>query len=479
MAVVLAVDLGTTSTAAVAIDQRGRLVDVARQSHEADIGGLPTGHAEQDVQRHWECTIGVLRQLTQRLNSPPVALGLTGQMHSVLPLDAEHQPLGNLITWQDRRANESLHGGATLLHKLLAQCPESAIADTGCQLAPGYAAVTLFVLNAREQVPARMTRIALLADWVAARLCNAKRLVTERSNAASTGVYDLKNDCWSRELIAAAGLREDWFPRVVDAGTQVGGLGQAVAAATGLPAGLPVIVPIGDNQASVLGSVPQEEPAIQITIGTGGQINWPVETFVRVEGMDTRPLPPDQLMLVGAGMAGGDAFAWVNRTVRAWLSAFGVEQQPSDVYATLLTLAGEIGPSAGGLSCEPFFRGTRREPLRRGTFAGVGNDNMTPGHVARAVLEGIARSLHECLESADHRPQNVRRIIGCGNGLEQNPLLMEILSRQFALPIFAPQNSEAAACGAALLAGTSVGVWSDVAAAGKTIELRQISGARS
>src|SRR5690606_24223173 len=147
----------------------------------------------------------------------------------------------------------------------------------------------------------------------------------------------------------------------------------------------------------------------------------------------------------------------------------------SDLYATLLKLAAEVESGAAGLSCEPFFRGTRREPLRRGVFAGVGIDNMTPGHVARAVLEGIARSFHESWEQAGQRPQHVRRIIGCGNGLEQNPLLVEIFSRSFGLPIFAPHNGEAAACGAALLAGTSVGVWPDLAAAGRTIELRQIS----
>jgi sugar (pentulose or hexulose) kinase len=476
MSVVLAVDLGTTSTAAVALNEGGRLVDVARQAHAADVAGLPRGYAEQDLQRHWQCTIDVLAQLAQRLTSEPVALGLTGQMHSVLTLDAENRPSGNLVTWQDRRANESADGSATFLDSLLAQCSESAIDDTGCRLAPGYAAVTLFVQQKRGEISTGTARAALLADWVAARLTGSHCIVTERSNAASTGVYDLRNDRWSSELIVAASLQEEWFPQVVDAGTKLGGLSQAVAAATGLPAGLPVIVPIGDNQGSVLGSVPQAEPAIQITIGTGGQINWPVETFVRAEGMDTRPLPPDRLMLVGAGLAGGDAFAWVNRTVRSWLSALGVERDQSDVYAKLLELAGDVQPGADGLTCEPFFRGTRREPLRRGLFAGVGNDNMTPGHIARAVLEGIARSLHECWERADERPPDVRRIIGCGNGLEQNPLLVEILSRQFGLPIFAPRNSEAAACGAALLAGTSVGLWSDPAAAGRTIELRQLAG---
>lgn len=475
MSVVLAVDLGTTSTAAVAVDDAGKLIEVVRRPHGAEIAGLPSGHAEQDPRRHWDCAVDVLKRLTQRLSSPPVALGLTGQMHSVLTLDSDNQPLGNLITWQDRRANEPTDAGRTCLEQLLERCSSSAVADTGCRPAPGYAAVTLFVLHAREQLSAETSRIALLADWIAARLSDAE-LVTERSNAASTGAYDLRNDRWSGQLITAAGLNENWFPQVVAAGTPVGGLSAAAAEATGLPAGLPVLVAIGDNQASVLGSVPQAEPAIQMTIGTGGQINWPVESFLRVEGMDTRPLPPGRLMLVGAGMAGGDAFAWMNRTVRSWLSAFGVEADQEDVYDRLLKLAGVVAPGADGLRCEPFFRGTRQEPLRRGEFKGVGTDNMSIGHAARAVLEGVARSFHDCWERADERPVDVQRIIGCGNALEQNPLLVEILSRQFRLPIYAPQNSEAAACGAALLAGTSVGIWPDLAAAGRTIALRQLAG---
>src|SRR5690606_687475 len=125
MSVVLGMDLGTTSTAAVALDDRGRVVDVVRRTHEAEVPGLPAGYAEQDPGRHWACALEVLRELASRLNSPPCALGLTGQMHSVLTLDSRNEPLSNLITWQDRRANERLDSQATFLEALAARCSAS------------------------------------------------------------------------------------------------------------------------------------------------------------------------------------------------------------------------------------------------------------------------------------------------------------------------------------------------------------------
>jgi len=477
MPLALALDLGTTSIAAVAVDQRGRLVGLVRRPHGANVQGLPERCAEQNPQTIWHTALAVLDDLALScLNETPVCLGLTGQMHSVLALDERGEPLTNLITWQDRRANlPSAQGTGTCLEEILSRCDHQAIHNTGCRLSPGYAAVTLSLLRDQDELPAKTSSVSLLADWIAAKLTGGQ-LVTERSNAASTGVFDLQAGEWNDELIAATGLERSWFPPVVRAPAQFGRLSESIANLIHLPANLPVMVPIGDNQASVLGSVPQGEPAIQITIGTGGQINWPIESFVRVEGMDTRPLPPDRLMLVGAGTVGGDAFAWVDRTVRGWLSTFGHDFSEGEMYARLLQLAGDVPAGADGLVCEPYFRGTRQLPLRRGSLTGIGTDNMTPGHLARAVLEGIAGSLHEYWTKSSYRPDGVAQIIGCGNGLEQNPLLREILSDRFGLPVRLPKSGEAAACGAALLAGVGTGIWPDLSTAGTTIQLQESKG---
>src|SRR5690606_14010004 len=128
-------------------------------------------------------------------------------------------------------------------------------------------------------------------------------------------------------------------------------------------------------QAAVLGSVPTGDPAIQINVGTGGQINWPVPAFVRVAGMETRPLPIERYMVVGAGLAGGDAYAWVIRTVQNWLRTFQAQHDEAAVYEAVTRLASEASDDCSGLTCEPLFRGTRRQPNARGSFQGITPEN--------------------------------------------------------------------------------------------------------
>ena len=480
MSVVLALDLGTTSTAALAVDHHGKLIHVVRRDHDADVSGLPAGHAEQDPHTHLRTSIEVLKELSAKLSDRPTCLGLTGQMHSVLAVDAARRPLTNLITWQDRRANHVDAGfGTTFLNDLLSRCDEQSLSDAGCRLAPGYGAVSLFVLRERDQPPPDVSGIAPLADWVAAELTDGP-IRTDRSHAASWGIYDLRHDRWSESLREACSIPAEWLPGVVAGGEPLGGLCPQFAAATGLPAGLPICAAIGDNQASVLGSVPDGETSIQITVGTGGQINWPIDAFDRVEGMDTRPLPIDRMMLVGAGLAGGDAYAWVQRLADRWLRSFGEPRDSDELYDVLNRLAAETPGDADGLVCEPFFRGTRRDPLRRGTVTGIGVDNFTPGHIARAVLNGIAAGFHSFWSlAADNTPPNVQRIIGCGNGLEKNSLLARIIADQFSLPMSVPKHQEAAAYGAALLAGVMTGFWSSMVEAGRGIELKAVDTTKS
>lgn len=472
MSLALALDLGTTSIGALAVTVDGRVAAQVRLPNEANLPGLPAGHAEQSPDVLKAIALRALSQLAAQLREQPHCLGLTGQMHGTLLVDANQQPLTPLITWQDRRASEAAPGGnGTFLELLLAQAPAAAVARTGCRLAAGYLGTTLFVLREQGFDFGRAHRAAFLADWIAAELTGGD-ITTDPSNAAASGLYDLEQRTWSDELISAAGVPRSLFPRVMESGSVVGHLSSAAAAATGLPEGLPVCNAIGDNQAAVLGSVPAGDPAIQINVGTGGQINWPINRFVRVEGMDTRYLPLGRLMLVGAGLSGGDAYAWVNRTCANWLAAFGIEKSSDYIYAKLNELAAQVPDDAGGLVCEPLFRGTRRQPTARGEFSGVTFDNFSPGHVARAVLSGIAAGMRSFYDQAgEFRPEKLPRIIGSGNGLRNNPLLVRAIASAFQRPMFFPAHAEEAAFGTALLAGVSTGLWPDLPAAGRTIRL--------
>jgi sugar (pentulose or hexulose) kinase len=475
MPLALALDLGTTSIAAVAVDAAGQLAAHVQLPNDSAVTALPSGHAEQNPLRIREVACEVLSRLAATLPEPPQCLGITGQMHGGLVVDANRTPMTNLITWQDRRANrQDPVASGTYLETLLTGCTEIALHSTGCRFAAGFLPVTLYVLARQGQTfAAPPQRAACVADWIAAELTDGP-LSTDPGDAASWGIYDLERGDWSDSLLAACGLTRAIMPQVRESGSPLGGLSREMEKVTGLPAGLPVCNAMGDNQAAVLGSVPAGSPAIQINVGTGGQINWPVDRFTRVEGMETRYLPQKRLMLVGPGLSGGDAYAWVNRTAAKWLSAFGIDRSSDEIYARMNELAATLPEADDGLVCEPLFRGTRWKPSARGEFHGVTFDNFSLGHVARAVLRGIAEGMYSFYERAGSSwPDHLGRIIGSGNGLRKNPLLVRELSRRFERPVWFPAHTQEAAFGAALLAGAATGVWSDLETAGKTIRLAE------
>ena len=395
-------------------------------------------------------------------------------MHGVVLTDDRLRPVSNLVTWQDRRSLEPAGDGGTWLDRFRSRCDPAAVARTGCTPSPGYLAVTLFALAGRGELPAEARHALLLADWAAATFTGTAP-VTDRTDAASTGVFDLEREEWS-ELIDAVGLPRGLFPPVVESGRPVGGLTAEFAWRTGLPAGLPVGAAIGDHQAAALGSLPADANAVQVNIGTGGQASVPVDRFLRTPNSDARYLPDGRYLLVGAGLAGGDAYAWVRRTLGGWLAAFGSQPTDDELFAALNRLAAAVPPGCDGLACEPFFRGTRRQPDRRGLFGGITETNFTPGHVARAALEGIAAALAGFVRENAEQAGRFERVIATGNAVRRNRLLAVSLARAFGRPVFVPEHEEEAAYGAALLAGVRTGLWPSLADAGRGIRLSRAAG---
>jgi len=471
MPITLGLDFGTTSISAAAVATDGRLVARGMKTHRADVAGLLPGRAEQSPAALLNTALQLLAEIAVQLPEPAACLGLTGQMHGLVLADETLQPVGNLITWQDKRSLESDREGRTL-DAFRSLCDPAAVARTGCAPSPGYLAVSLFAQMQAGGLPASTRHALVLADWAAATLTGTAP-VTDRTNAASTGAFDLERDRWS-DLIEATGLPRDMFPPVTESGTIVGGLKAEFAEIAGLPAGLPVASAIGDHQAAVLGSLPSGENAVQVNIGTGGQVSLPVGRFFRTPTSDTRYLPDRRYLLVGAGMAGGDAYAWVRRTVGEWLAAFGVQRSDDEVFDILSRLAAAVPPGCDGLRCEPFFRGTRREPGRRGVLSGISTENFSPGHVARSVLEGIAEALAGFVRHHAEHPDvagTFTRVIATGNAVRRNRLLAVSLARAFGLPVFVPEHEEEAAYGAAVLAGVRAGLWPGLTEAGAQFRL--------
>lgn len=476
MSLAIGLDLGTTSICAVAVDLNGNPVGRVTRAHNADLPTSNPRHAEQSPDRLWRTACAVLRELTAELNETPASLGVTGQMHGMLLVNDRLKPLGPLITWKDRRALEGGKSGTSLLEEFRALCDAEAVEKTGCTCSPGYLAISLFTLMRRSQIPGDSRWALLLADWVTARLAGVTPNI-DRTNAASTGVYNLADDCWSN-LIAATTLPAELFPPVVGSGKIFGELKPEPAAETGLPLGLPVGVAMGDHQAALLGAVPDGASAIHINIGTGGQISLPLDRFTRAAASETRYLPDDRFLLVGAGSVGGDAYASLREWVAAWVAPFGMTPTNEEIYATLQELVSKIPPECDGLTAEPYFRGSRHEPNRRGKFDQISTTNFTPGHLGAAIWDGVAKNLvefrdaHQSLLAGSNQDF---RIVATGNAVRENPRLAESLAREFEAPIWTPEHREEAAFGAALLAGVRAGLWPDLSTASDNIRLVRLA----
>jgi sugar (pentulose or hexulose) kinase len=327
----------------------------------------------------------------------------------------------------------------------------------GCRLATGYLAVTLFWLKQHGLLPSG--KACMLMDYAGAVL-TGRAPVTDPSCAASAGVLDVARADWDAEALAALALPRELFVEVVPSGTPLGGLTAALAQRTRLPAGLPVFAGIGDNQASFLGSVARPEGAVLVNVGTGGQVNVHACVFdCDPPAVEARPFPGGSYLLVSAGLSGGAAYAVLERFMReVGREVFGV---PGDlpVYDILNRLAEAVPPGSGGLRCEPFFLGTRVDPALRGTLTGASTSNLTPGHLARAVLEGMARTFAAgAARLAGMLGRTPEQLVGSGNGVRANPLLARLIAEGIGLPMQVPAHREEAAFGAALLAAAGAGI---------------------
>ena len=191
--------------------------------------------------------------------------------------------------------------------------------------------------------------------------------------------------------------------------------------------------------------------AIFLNIGTGGQICWMAPHFQPPTGaVETRPLLSGRYLRVGASLCGGAAYAWLNRTVRAWLSEFGIEMEEDAVYERLNTLAAECEPGHG-LRVRTTFLGARGDPsIQAGAIEGITLDNMQLGALARATLVGIVDELHALHDYPRQPGDPYREVVAAGGGVQRNPLMPGLIEARFGLPVRTPAHQETAAVGAVL-----------------------------
>jgi xylulokinase len=442
----MGIDLGTSSTKTVLIDASGRLLASAAREYPVDTPR--PGWAEQDPET-W--LVAAIETMGEALGRAPIApeeiagIGLSGQMHGTVCLGRSGDALRPAIIWADQRSRDQV---AWVYRKLGA---ERLGAWTGNPLATGFMLASWLWL--RDEVPevARATAHLLLPkDYLRYRLTG--ELGSEPSDGSSTLLFDTAGRDWSAPLQEALGIDPDLLPPVRESAEVAGGLRAEIAARTGLRAGTPVVFGGSDQALQALGHGVVEPGLVSCTIGTGGQLFAPAPAPVYDPQLRLHLFChalPDRWHMEAAILAAGLSLRWLRDNVLEGWS-----------YAALADAAARVPPGSERLFFLPHLAGERTphmDPQATGAFVGL-TLRHDREHMARAVMEGVVFALRQGLELMMQLGVPVDRIVASG-GATAHPLWLQLQADIFDRPIYRTATIEAAAVGAALLAGVGAGLY--------------------
>lgn len=458
----LGVDVGTTGAKALLVDGAGRVVTSATVGYPM-FTPRPLW-TEQDPADWWLGTTASIRQVLADSGIRPgdvAGVGLTGQMHGLVLLDAQGEVLRPCIMWNDQRTAAQC---AAITREVGAA---NVLRLTGNPVLPGFTAPKIAWVRENEpEVYRQAAKVLLPKDYVRYRLTDG--FFGEVSDASGTSLFDVGQRRWSDEMLKAVGVPRSWMPEVTESPVVSARISLSAAKETGLLAGTPVVGGGGDQAAQAVGTGIIAEGLVSATMGTSGVVFAASEVY-RVEPQGRLHAfchaVPGMWHLMGVMLSAGGGFRWYRDALCA-LEQVEAARQGRDPYDLLTDAAAQVAPGCEGLLFLPYLTGERTpypDPNARGVFFGLtlrhGKDHLT-----RAVLEGVSYGLRDSLELMRALGLSIDQVRASGGGA-RSPLWRQILADVFETEITTVSVTEGAAYGAALLAGVGAGVYDSVAEA--------------
>lgn len=454
---IVALDIGTTGVKAALLDRQGRVVASGYAQYATFAGG---NRIEQEPEAWWQATGEALAALWQEAPTGMgiAAVALSGQMQDTILLGAQGA-VGRAILYSDSRADVE----ARLLDEQIGAAQLAAV--TGNPHTPASVFAKWLWLARAEPARLAVAQTLLLGahDYITWRLCGAR--TADYTTAATTGLLDLRANRWQETAIRAMGLDPAYLPTLRRAGDPVGTVSAAASQATGLPAGTPVLQGVGDLGATTVGVGAGVPGRFYGYLGTSG---WLASTLAQAEPCPERGIftlrHPDaaQVIQVAPMLTAGGNLEWLRGVLD--IAADG----PGMTYELLNRLAAAAPAGSHGLLYLPYLAGERSPfsaPDARACFIGL-SAQTGAGDLARAVMEGTAlayRALRDTLYPAGAPgPRGPLLLVGGG---AKSPVWAQILADVLAAPVqVVADPGNAAARGAALIAGQTLGWFADYAA---------------
>jgi len=446
----LGVDVGTGGTRAVLVDRAGRVVASCASEH-APIRSEHIGWAEQEPEDWWRAAreaIAGAMAASGLAGAEIEAVGLTGQMHGCVMLDADGNVLRPALIWCDQRTQ---HECDWLTEKIGFE----RLIELTCNPAlPNFTLTKLlWVRKHQPEIFSKIAHVLCPKDYVRYRMTG--ELAMDMQEASGTLLLDVTHRRWSREVADAAGIPMAWLPRLFEGPEICARVSDVGAGATGLAAGTPVAAGAGDQGAGAVGMGILAPGSVSATIGTSGVVFAATDAPAkdRLGRLHTFcHAAPGRWHVMGVTNGAGLSLRYFRDTFSS-----------GESYEDLMKLAAEAPAGSAGLMWAPYLFGERTphlDPKARAAFVGI-TASHTRTHFVRAVLEGVAFSLRDTLTLFAELGVPVKAI-RLGGGGARGPLWRQIQADVYGHPVELLEAEEGGAFGAALLAGTGVGAWVSV-----------------
>ncbi|HWA98120.1 MAG TPA: xylulokinase [Pirellulales bacterium] len=460
MGVYLGIDVGTSGTKTLAIDERGTILAAAVDNYPC-YAPKPLW-SEQDPDDWWRATVSTVRAVVDQAKLKPDdvrAIGLSGQMHGSVFLDAQGRVVRRALLWNDQRTAaecDEITRRAGGREALIGMVANPALA--------GFTAPKILWLRNHEPRHFEAVRKVLLPkDDVRRRLSG--EFATEVSDASGTLLLDVSKRAWSKELLAKLELDGDLLPRCYESEEVTGRLTRAAADELGLSPDCLVVGGAGDCAAGALGNGIVAPGVLSTSIGTSGVM------FVYSDSVKVDPqgrvhtfchAVRGKWHLMGVNLSAGGSLQWFRNTL-CQAEIERARAAGADVYDALIGEAASVAAGSQGLFFLPYLSGERTphaDPDARGCFIGLTLAHAR-GHLTRSILEGVTYSMRDSLEIIRSLGVPVEQIRASGGG-SRSAVWRQIQADVFGSRVVTINSQEGPAYGVALLAAVGAGAFKNI-----------------
>lgn len=459
MRYVIGVDIGTSGTKTVLFDEKGNAVSsflVEYPLYQPKIGW-----AEQDPEDWWNATYTSINSVIKQSDVNPEdikGIGLSGQMHGLVMLDKDGEVLRKSIIWCDQRTTAEADELTEKVGK------ERLVEITGNPALTGFtAAKILWVQKNEPELYAKTAKILLPKDYIRYKLTG--EYATEVSDASGMQLMDIKNRCWSDEVLEKLNIDKNLLGKMYESCEVTGKIHQEAAKLTGLNEGTIVVGGAGDQAAGAVGNGIVKTGIVSSTIGTSGVVfahmdNIQIDKDGRVHTLCHAV--PGKWHVMGVTQGAGLSLKWYrdNFCHAEMDTADGMGVDP---YYLMDKQAEKVAPGCEGLIYLPYLMGERsphNDPNAKGVFFGL-SAKHTKYDMLRAVMEGVSYSLNDCMSVIKEMGIDASEVRASGGG-GKSKLWRQMQADMFGCNINTINVSEGPALGVALLAAVGAGIYNSV-----------------